>query len=272
MRGAWMWWAAALATAVLVIAGCGSNLSTPVPGLSPAAEMFKAATASGAAKGYLIEMYGPVSVDGRDGAVNVRMSISPQTKMASATMLISANGETEKLREILTPAAEYVLVPAGFPGRAPGKWLKLTDSDLAHAAGLSSLGGGGSGVKPDQYLSFLKVAAAGRIKYVGSQRIGGIATSHYTGVVSYRKLFADSQISGFAKAMERSMLARVGSSLADINPHLGVWIGAANLVRRIQLRFASAALSAALTIDYLEYGPQPRPAVPPADETVRYVP
>jgi len=68
-------WIGAVAVALLT-AGCGSSLSTPVPGLSPAAEMFKAATVSSAAKGYLIDMYGPVSAGGTNGALNLRMAHS----------------------------------------------------------------------------------------------------------------------------------------------------------------------------------------------------
>jgi hypothetical protein len=268
---------------MLFVAACGSSSSTSTSSVtsSNAAEtVAKAASASAGADGYKMTMSmkisspalskplsatgnGSFSIPNRAGSFNLSMDFSNEPQVAQVL-----GSSTFQIEEIIKTPIIYVKLPDALAQKIPGgkPWLKI-DLDKAAAAagipGLSSLTGNPASSDPSQMLQYLR-AVSGTITKVGSDQVGGTQTTHYKATISLDK------VPNAVPAAQRKGAQQAIVSLEKLtNLHslpVDVWIDDHNLVRQMQMSFASSSggqsVTTDMTIGIPEYGPQQPPTAP----------
>jgi hypothetical protein len=181
-----------------------------------------------------------------------------------------------QMQAVFVPGTIYVKLPPQLAARIPGgkPWLQINLSQLGQAAGipgLSSLINSSSSLNnPGQYLDFLRAAANGTVKDLGQATVNGVTTTHYHAVLDLAKL-PNAVPPGSRPAVQQLVNALRSRGAAAQIP-IDTWIDSAHLVRRIALAYAQPiangqSANVALQMDFVNYGPQPAPAVPPASQT-----
>jgi Zn-dependent alcohol dehydrogenase len=276
---------AALASAavVLFVAACGSSSSSSssVTSSNAADTVAKAASASAGAAGYKMTLSmkisspalsapitatgsGSFSIPDHAGSFNLAMDFSNEPQVAQVL-----GSSTFNIEEIIKAPIVYVKLPGALASKIPGgkPWLKI-DLDKAAAAagipGLSSLTGNPASSDPSQLLQYLR-AVSGTITKVGTEQVGGTQTTHYKATISLDK------VPNAVPAAQRKGAQQAIASLENLT-HLhslpvDVWIDDHNLVRQMQMSFASSSggqnVNTQMTIGIPEYGAEQPPKVPP---------
>jgi hypothetical protein len=178
---------------------------------------------------------------------------------------------------VLNQRTVYVKLPPSLTSKIPGAKLWL-DIDLDQAGKVAGIPGLGSLISsssslndPGQYLDYLRATSAGSVKNLGQATVNGVRTTEYHAVVDLNKLPA-SVPAAQRPSVQQLVNALKSKGLATQMP-IDAWIDSSNLVRRIQLAFSEPlpntgqTISVAMTENFLEYGPQPVPAVPSASQS-----
>jgi hypothetical protein len=274
--------ATGLACLAGAIAGCGSSNSTG----ASANQVVRAAYVSTNTSGYRMRFAmvlnssalpqairavgtGRFNVKEHSGAITLAMDFGSIPQVASVL-----GSSTFVLRELIDGTTIYVKLPDALANKLPqlsGKpWVKV---DLAKAAGSSGVPGIGSLINnpassdPSQFLSYLR--AAGTVTKVGSDTVNGLPTTHYRAVIALDKV-----ANALPAASRGQAQAAIAGLEKTINLHqipVGVWVDSQNLVRRIRMTLQEAlatgqTVSTAITVDLVDYGPQPPAVPPPADQ------
>ncbi len=281
--------AAVLAPAAL-LAGCGSSSnssassasSSAPPKISPA-DLARAADVSTKVAGFKLVMTlqenlpgaGSISMNGsgsfqnsHSGSMNLDLSVPQAAAIGLGHMQMSI---------VLANGTMYMKMPAALASKLPGgkQWMSI---DLAQ---VMKLGGGGAGLSsltssdsqmsdPTQYFTWLRAVSAGSIESLGTATIDGVQTTHYHADVDISKL------TGAVPAAQRPAIQKLMSQLSKISSTsalpIDVWIDSSDFVRQIvlteNLMIKGHAGSVAVQEDFPEYGPQPAPPIPPADQTM----
>jgi hypothetical protein len=173
----------------------------------------------------------------------------------------SAGGGSEAtIQEILKGSDMYV-GSSLFAGKLPdgAQWMKLDIAHLAQAAGLnpSQLIDGES--NPAEFLTYLKQTGA-TLATVGSQRVRGVPTTHYTATIDLAKaLAAEGADSGAAQ----KAITQLGVSELPVD----VWVDSHDLVRRLQITVGAATVHMRMNLELFDFGATPAVSAPPASET-----
>jgi hypothetical protein len=251
-----------VAGAVAVV-GVAVALLAPTGGrvLDPVAQAANATTTAGTAEfgiaGHVTAAGQTVPISG-NGALDmhnqrIRMSMSfPIPGMGSITTDALFDGQ-----------AVYMHLPEGMAQRIPlGKpWIKLDLAALAKSSGvdLGQLNQANQG-NPADMLQALK--AVGSSTKVGSENIGGVATSHYRATIDPQKALDTIPDKQSAAALEQ-MLATSGLNSIPID----VWVDRAGRVRRESMKFSAAGTSMDMTVSFTRFG-VPVDTTPPASDQV----
>ena len=276
--GATVTLATCCAGAAIGAAGCGSSSVSNI--VDPVA---KAATLSSGASGYRMTMSlqltssalptpitaagtGAFRERGREGALTLNMSFG--SNPATAQVLGS---NTLVMTELLHGTTIFIKLPDALASKLPGgkPWLKVDLAKLGSSAGIPGLSSLMSPTtsNPGEMLNYLK-AASGGVTKVGTERVGSVTTTHYRGMISldnYPKLVPSSQRDAAKQAVAAlERLTTLHSMPVD------VWIDGHNLVRRIHVAFTESVqgqnVSAVEDITIPQYGAQPAPSFPSADQ------
>jgi hypothetical protein len=158
-----------------------------------------------------------------------------------------------------------VKFPRSLVNRLPslgGKpWLEENLTSVAGVPGVSSLGYDPSMSDPSAVLRELNTGA-GSVVNEGQQVLDGVQSTHY-----HARLGVD-RLLGKLPPAARALLGQI---MQGQGVPIDVWIDAHNLVRRVVMSLALGApsgpsLHETATADFSDYGPQPRPTPPPADQ------
>lgn len=294
--GRWPAWVgvAAGVAAALALAGCGSSSSGSSASSSAGAgtssttgltTLTRAAYVSGQTSGYraLISLQetgsglpGPITVAG-SGSFSVPQRAAAMTFDMTIPGAASALGKL-RMSIVLRQGTMYLKLPAQLSSRLGGTpWLKLSFAEMGKAAGVPGLGSlfnnSSSMSDPGQYLDYLRAAARGSVRDLGSATVDGVSTEHYHAQIDPAKLPA--AVSPARRQAVQQLIAalqRRGTGLPPALP-LDAWIDSSHRVRRIVMNYAlrvpttQTPVHTALRMDFLAYGPQPVPAAPPAAQT-----
>jgi LppX/LprAFG-like lipoprotein len=170
---------------------------------------------------------------------------------AALTMTVSAAGQDIKIDEVMDGATMYMRLPAeARQGLPDGKeWMKL---DLDRATGGAVGGALGQSQDPASMLKMLRSVADA--KDVGRERVGGVDTTHYHGVMDY----AETAKSGPPELRKAAQLS-LKYSASPTTP-VDVWIDGSKRIRRQKIVLAMKAIQGTpaqtqtMTIDYGPYG------------------
>jgi hypothetical protein len=236
----------------------------------------QAATTSAGAPGYRMNMTlnitspqlpAPISatgsavVDVPDKAVSMSLDMD-LSQLPGTTQVLGSS--TMRLGAILDGGVIYVQFPQSIVARLPtlaGKsWLKVNIAKAAGLPGFSSLGADPTASDPSQALQELK-AGADSVTNEGQQWVDGVRTTHYRAQLNLDRMLPH------VPPAQRALLQRLVQGEIPID----VWVDAHHLVRRIDMFLALSlgtgpSLQETMTADFTDYGPQPRPTPPPADQ------
>jgi hypothetical protein len=283
--------------ATLAVAGCGDDkdaatTSTPAAQTPPAAATTPAATtpaetpSTPAAGGQDPVALAVAATDRQDGGVAVALdgtvtsqgqelplagtgTIDRKAQRGSFTLKTSLGAQPFSIEEITDKQLLYIRSEV-FAGKLPGgrSWMKIDLDAAAKERGidLSALGTSGPAQSPTQGLDYLK--GAGKAKKLGSEEVGGVATTHYRVTVN------------LDRAAKRSTQTSAKRAIDALSKSLGtrtsipvdVWVDGENLVRRQRVDYVAMIdgekTTFKLTTDYTDFGAAVKIS-PPADrETI----
>jgi hypothetical protein len=273
--------AAAVASAV---AGCGSASSSSTEASVPAAALSRAAYVSTSTSGYRAN----TSVRETVGSVAVSMSgtgsFTPSKHTGELTMRVSAPGALGAagagnlpIQAVADGANYYLKLPPAITAQIPGAkpWLKVNLGEVGRLAGIPGLGALANGTSslndPRQFLDYLHATAAGTVKALGHQTVDGFETTHYRAEIELSKV-ADA-VSASDRQSAQQLVAALQKNFHAGNLPVNAWIDGNHLVRRVALRYTLQVPGSGQTaevstlIDFVAYGPQPAPTLPPAGQT-----
>jgi hypothetical protein len=243
----------------LPIAGCGSDT---VDGLDPSAAVAQAADRTAAVEGMHLQM--TVEVGGQ--RVRGEGFVDPVKQQGHITMTIPGAGDietvTDKLK-IYMKLPDALLSNVDLPdGKA---WIAIDLQKALEGQGvdLSSFMGGGA-TDPGAQLRQLK--AMGDVDEVGTEDVGGVATTHYAGTVDLH------EAGDVVPAAQRDAARRSAEKLIELNGGKAqipteLWIDEDGHVRRMKQTTPTPEGEVTSTIEFTDFGGTEAIEVPPADET-----
>jgi hypothetical protein len=275
-------WAAAMITAATGIvaaigfAGCGaSSVVDPVAQAAtsstgaPGYRMAFSAQVSSPALPMPVTSTGTGSFDTRDhlGEMVLNMSLPG----AQAAKALGSN--SIQLKELMAGTILYMKMPSVIASRLPGAkpWWKLNLAQAAAAQGipgLSSLTNGPTGSNPAEMLQYLRGASGGLTK-VGGATVNGIPTTHYRGQIKLDRV--PDQVPAASRASVRQSITAIENLTHLHQIPVDVWVDSHHLVRRMRMTYGVSvqghSLQMTMATNFLSYGPQPKPSLPPAAQT-----
>jgi hypothetical protein len=266
----------AAVVALFILFGSSSNLT-----VDPIAQ---AATVSSHAPGFRMHMSmsitssafnGPIAayadavVDPRDHATSMSFTID----FSSVPQAAQALGDSTMSMDMIAAGDDmYLKLPqtllSAIPSLGDKPWLKMNLAKASGIPGLSTLGDDPTTSNPGQMLQYLGAASDG-ITNEGQQRVDGIQTSHYHAELGVDRLTAD--VPSADQAAIQQALSKLRQAIGSTEVPVDVWIDAHHLVRRMAMSMSShvsggPSLQETIVADLTNYGPQPRPTLPPADQ------
>jgi hypothetical protein len=208
-------------------------------------------------QGVSISASGNAVVDASDHAAS--MSLVLQAPQAIQTLGTS----TLRMAMVLDGPELYLRFPQALVSQLPnlgGKpWIEENVAKAAGLPGLSSLGGDSSTSDPTQVLGQLRVGADS-VTNEGQQIVDGVQTTHYQAEINVDRLIRN---------VPSSVLKLITPQGQDVP--VDVWIDSHDLVRRVDMSLSLGApnqpsFEETTTADFTDYGPQPRPTPPPANQ------
>ncbi|HTY97936.1 MAG TPA: hypothetical protein VMB91_12900 [Solirubrobacteraceae bacterium] len=249
-----------------ILGGCGSSAVVVDP-LARAAEATSNVGGAHTELSARIQGTGlpqPVSLDG-GGYFNFSTHEGTLTVQLTGFPSAAGLGSQPTMQEIYKGSDLYV-GSSLFAGELPtgAKWMKIDISRLGQAAGLnpSQLLNGES--NPTQILQYLKASGAS-VAEVGTQRIRGVPTTHYSGTINIEK--AAAALGGAADGAAQKAVSTLGVSDLPVD----VWVDSHDLVRRLQVTLSTPPsaghLQVQINLELFDFGATPPVSVPAASET-----
>jgi hypothetical protein len=275
--------AAVCAAAALGVAGCGSSTSSSTSANSN--QVVRAAFTSGSTSGYQLKfalnlnsaaLPQAINATG-DGSFNVPQrqgQIALDMNLGSSPQITQVLGSsTLHMEEVLDHTTIYIKFPQELASKIPtlgGKqWIKIDLAKAASAAGvpgIASLVNNPASSDPSQFLKYLR--AAGSVTQVGTEEVNGVQTTKYKATISLDKVASTLPAASRAAAQSGIQAIEKTTNLHTIPTT--VWIDDHNLVRRMQFTLNESVqgqtVGTTVTVDFVKYGPQPSPTIPPADQ------
>lgn len=276
--------------AAAALAGCGGSSAGSSGSGSRTISLTRAAYVSAGAHGYRAVMsltetvpsVGQINMNGsatftlpsHAGTMNLRMTV-PGAAAQQAGL------GTLPIKAVLVPGTIYMKFPPQLAQKLPGgkPWWEINLAQagkLAGIPGLSSLVNGTSNLNdPGQYLYFLRATSNGSVKDLGKETINGVSTTHYRARIDLAK------VPNAVPAKERPAIRQLMSALqkrgalASSALPLDAWIDSRNLIRRMEMNYSQPisgqTANVSLKMDFVDYGAQPAPQIPPPDQTIDLV-
>lgn len=270
---------ASLCAAAALVGGCGSSSSKP----PTAATLTNAAYVSTSAAGYkaAIDLQENLPGQGQVTATGTGAFQLVPTNQGSMTMQLTIPAAASsglgnlQLQSVFVPGTIYLKFPPALAARIPGgkPWLLINLSQLGKAAGVPGLGSLASGSSslnnPDQYVDYLRATANGTVRDLGPATVDGIKTTHYHATIDLTKL--PNVVPASSRAAVEQLVAALRSRGTATELPVDAWIDSNHLIRRVSTTYTEPIngqqATVSVTVDFLQYGPQPAPTVPPADQT-----
>jgi hypothetical protein len=259
----------AVAAVAAVTAGCGgggksalafdpvSAAATKTQHAGAARVRFSLAFSLPQLQGKMLRMNGTGAIDGTSGEMTFSLgSLLQQAGIPAGSSMkeifLKENGDFVVYLNLGALSSE---IPGGK------QWVRLDISKLGKSRGLDfDKLLSGSGLQPTDLLSLLKTDGA-TVSKVGSDKVDGVAATHYHVVVDMAKALK-------ARGLTSPMLAGVAAEMPTIPED--VWIGKDGLVHRIKLSFGldqqGKHLQMSMAMDLSDYGTDVTIAAPPASD------
>lgn len=276
---------ATVGAVAMLVAACGgsSGSSSTHVATVPVSTLTRAAYVSSAQTGYkavmqLHETVGTTQISmvgaGAFTPANHAGSMSMQMTLPGAAG--AALGNKLNIDAVFEGGSFYMKMPAVIAGQIPGgkPWLKFNLGALGRVAGISGLSAltneSSTLDDPGQYLDYLR-AASGNVKDLGHTTLNGVNTTHYHAQIDLNKL-ADA-VPASSRAGVQQLITELEQRFSGGNMPVDAWIDSSNRIRRLAMTYSlqvpntQQTSKVAMVMDFTDYGPQPKPAIPPASQT-----
>ncbi len=276
--------AAAVGAVAMLLAGCGSSSTqSSSANQPPTATLTRAAYVSSTAPGYrsvisLKENVPSVGVITATGNGSFRLTPKHEGSMAMTLKIPSAASSglgILQMQVAFVPGTVYMKLPPQLASRIPGgkPWLSINLSELGKAAGIPGLGAlvnsSSSLNNPAQYVDYLRATTDGTVRNLGQATINGVQTTHYHAVIDLTKL--PSVVPASSRASAQQLVAALKKRGTKTQLPIDTWIDSSQKIRRVVITYTQPIngqqSTITTTVDFVEYGPQPAPTIPPASQT-----
>jgi hypothetical protein len=272
---------AMVGSAALLLSACGgSSSSSNSSGVSTVDAISRAAYVSGSQTGYKMRMSMQVGAAGQTalsasgtGTFNVPQRTGTMNLSMSLPVATAGAGRLS-MDEIITPDTLYMRLPAALTSRLPGgkPWISMSVHQLGKAAGIPGLSSfmNGSTGNPSNYLQYLKGASSTKVHSLGPGYDNGVSTQGYGALLDLTK--ATNRLPSGERAQAHRAIAALEKMTGLHYIPVSVWVDSHHLVRRMTMSFnervpgTAQSLNVSMQMDFLDYGPQPAPGIPPASE------
>lgn len=264
--------AAGAALAALVLGGGAVACSKgggESPKMTPAAAVAKAAKNSEAITSLSYRMSGKVPETGR---VEAQASMSMKPLAMSMKMTALDQGADGKMEIRVVDGAMYLGGGEAAAKEMDGKsWMKFDISGMAKGAG-SSPGIDASKLSdqanqdPTQESTFL--TGSKDVKKVGTEKVGGVQTTHYRGTVTLDDLRAALKKEGKATRDKREKSLKQYEDMGADKLTMDMWIDPDDHTKQLRMRAAADKGPFDVTMTFLDYNKPVTVKAPPAKDTV----
>lgn len=249
---------AAVAIAAVAVAEA-QGPGSPAPALATPAQALAAASQASST----LNSESATLVEQLGSAGTIRGTFADQRSpfLESMAMTEDVAGQHVPISMILTKNEMYLKVGGlpGMPGAATGKWIKIPLTGLGSGSPIASMLQNLTGQNPMSEVRML--SAGGHLRTVGTQTVGGVATTEYAGSFS----LADAM-----KYLPASSRALMGGALKMISGavRFTVWIDGSHRVRKLTETETIDSVTAHVTITFYRFNQPLAIKVPPASQVV----
>ncbi|MEU0999426.1 DUF1396 domain-containing protein [Streptomyces tibetensis] len=241
--------------------GCGSEQS---PEMTPAAAVAKAAKNTEDITSLQYRLKGTVPESGRvEGEASMRLkpTIAMSMKM---TALDQAAGESMEIR--LVDKAMYLGGGAEMAKEMDGKrWLKFDLSGSDAAKDLDKMGSPSQAEQnPAAESTFL--TGAKDVKKVGSEKVEGVETTHYTGTVTLADLRASLKDGKAQTRKQREKSIKQYEKLGVDKFTMDMWVDGEDHTKQFRMKGEADKGPMDMTITFLDYNKPVTVTAPPAKD------
>jgi|1185.fasta_scaffold04600_2 hypothetical protein len=245
---------ALVASLAVLAAGCGGGGD----GTSASADDIARAATKSTKKGSL-EADFAISGQGLTGRGSGVFNTG-KTRSGQLQMTVTANGRDTPVDTIVSGDVFYMRSPAFARAVGQGKqWIKL---DLGTIAKRGANLGGLLDASPTPTNALAYLEGTTDVKKVGSEKVGGVATTHYTVNADLRR--AVERASGTARSSLQQVIAQTGIRKLPLD----VWLDQNGYIRKVKYDEHSGRRQAAhVAIELHDFG-APVPITPPPSDSV----
>jgi hypothetical protein len=249
---------AAVAAFMLALAGCGSSKSSNSEPKTVSSDLIAAAAAKSMKPGS-VEADFNVSSAGVKGSGSGVFDTGPD-RSGQLSMKVNLRGVPVPIDSIIAGNVLYLRSQAfaqlGLSGDK--QWVKLDLGRLASERGLDLSSLTNTSPTPESALSYLR--GTSKVQEVGSEKVGGVDTTHYKAKADLERAAARS------KGSERESLRRLIRTTDAKKIPIDVWIDGKGLIRRLQYaQPAGGGRNVRVTMNLHDYGRRVSIKPPPAE-------
>ncbi|MBL3665364.1 DUF1396 domain-containing protein [Streptomyces sp. M2CJ-2] len=257
--------AAGLTALVLAAGAVGCSSAEESPEMTPAAAVAKAAKNTEDITSFRYTMTGEVPAQGKIEA-EASMRIKPDVAM-SMQMTAPDAGTQGKVEIRLVDKAMYIGGGAEMAKEMDGKsWMKFDMAELGADAELNELGAPGQAEQnPAAESTFL--TGAKDVKKVGTEKIDGVETTHYSGTVTLDDLRASlkDKDAKAAETGEKSIEQYEKMGVESLT--MDMWVDGEDHTKQFRMRGDATQGPLDMTIKFLDVNKPVTVEAPPAEET-----
>lgn len=241
--------------------GCGSEQS---PEMTPAAAVAKAAKNTEDITSLRYRMSGTVPESGRvKGEASMRLK---PTIAMSMKMTAPEQGATEAMEIRLVDKAMYIGGGAEMAKEMDGKtWMKFDLSGSQAGKELDQLGSANQAEQnPAAESTFL--TGAKDVKKVGSEKVEGVDTTHYTGTVTLKDLRASLKDGKADTREQREKSIKQYEKLGVDKLTMDMWVDGDDHTKQFRMKGEADKGPLDMTITFLDYNKPVNVTAPPAKD------
>ncbi|MYS89505.1 MULTISPECIES: hypothetical protein [Streptomyces] len=241
--------------------GCGSEQS---PEMTPAAAVAKAAKNTEDITSLRYRMSGTVPESGQvKGEASMRLK---PTIAMSMKMTAPAQGATEAMEIRLVDKAMYIGGGAEMAKEMDGKtWMKFDLSGSDAGKDLDQLGSANQAEQnPAAESTFL--TGAKDVKKVGSEKVEGVETTHYTGTVTLKDLRASLKGGKADTREQREKSIKQYEKLGVDKLTMDMWVDGDDHTKQFRMKGDADKGPLDMTITFLDYNKPVNVTAPPAKD------
>ena len=258
-------------SAALLLSGCGGGGGAESTGnmkLSAGQALLKTSQKTGEADTFKADL--TVTGAGPQGSGEIRANgqfqLRPTLRFSARLDDLSRDGKSvpgAQGQAVFTGDALYAKVPQLAQFVSGGKpWVKIGVAEASQRTGFDVQGLISQVEKVDPAEQTTMFTGSKDARRVGTEKVDGVETTHYTGTVTVRDALARLD----AEAREK-VSRRLPSDAADSKIHFDVWIDGENLPRKLVSKMdGDRGETGTVTVLYSDYGESFTVNPPPADQ------